>query len=46
MGIIGLIIWVTGGINLLTKSPDPPSKGGLSNVRFRDQALNSVKGIV
>ena len=26
MGIIGVTIWVIGIINLLTKSPDPPSR--------------------
>ena len=25
LGVIGLLIWLIGAINLLTKSPDPPS---------------------
>ena len=36
MGIIGVTIWVIGVINLLTKSPDPPSRAYLNpkNVTF------------
>ena len=29
MGIVGAIIWVIGSINLLTRPPNPPSRGTL-----------------
>ena len=36
MGIIWVTIWFIGVINLLTKSPDPPSRGiGVWDLGFR-----------
>ena len=32
MGIMRVTIWVTGVINILTKSPDPPSRPQITNM--------------
>ena len=32
MGISSVIIWVIGVVNLLTKSPDPPSNAFITRV--------------
>ena len=42
MGIIGVTIWVIGVVKLLTKSPDPPSRGRACVLRSPiDQGLRA-----